>query len=179
MKIFHAIVIAMLLVTALSVQAQWQWVDSNGKKVFSDRPPSPEVPEKNIVKRPLGAAFNTPASTVDKPAPAASMPTSLIAPVAAKVPARLPRPSGKDTELEKKKAEIDAAEMAKKKADEQKVAAAKSDNCERARRALESLQSGVRIAQINAQGEREFMSDDARQAELTRAENTIASECRP
>ena len=179
MKTFHTFVIAVLMLAGLSAQAQWQWVDGSGKKVFSDRPPTPEIPEKNIIKRPPGTAFNAPATPAGKPAVAASVSPSASSPAAAVAPTRLLKPSGRDAELEKKKADAEAAEAAKKKADEQKIAATKADNCERARRALASLQSGVRIAQINAQGEREFMSDEARQAEQMRAQNTVASECRP
>ncbi|MEK9952912.1 MAG: DUF4124 domain-containing protein [Curvibacter sp.] len=29
---------------ALSASAQWQWLDKDGRRVFSDRPPPAEVP---------------------------------------------------------------------------------------------------------------------------------------
>ena len=40
---------------ALSALAQWQWIDKDGHKVFSDRSPPPEINEKDILKRPAGS----------------------------------------------------------------------------------------------------------------------------
>ena len=158
--------IALLCAVTLPAQAQWQWLDNNGKKVFSDRPPSMDVPEKNILRRP-GTPSNNPTFTT--PAAAVAQPAASVA--------SLPRPSGKDASLEKKKAQLEATEAAKKKAEEEKSAAAKADNCERARRSMGTLQSGVRIPQFNSNGEREFMSDEARTSEIQRLQGIMASDC--
>ena len=43
------------LATALGTSvawAQWQWIDKDGRKVFSDQPPPPGTPNDKIVKRP-------------------------------------------------------------------------------------------------------------------------------
>jgi hypothetical protein len=32
--------------------AQWQWIDKDGRKVYSDRSPPSDIQEKNILKRP-------------------------------------------------------------------------------------------------------------------------------
>ena len=32
--------------------AQWQWIDKDNKKVFSDQAPPSEIPDKNILRRP-------------------------------------------------------------------------------------------------------------------------------
>ena len=159
MMISRAAALVLFGALALSANAQWQWLDSGGRKVFSDRPPTQEIPEKNILKRPAVSAHTA---------------TTSATPAGSAMP---PKPSGKDPELEKKKAQAETAEAAKKQAEEQKNASIKAENCERAKRAQAALQSGVRIAQVNAQGEREFMSDETREAETQRTQSIVASNC--
>ena len=71
-----------------------------------------------------------------------------------------------------------AGEAARAEADKQKAAAARKDNCQRARDQLATLDSGQRIARIKADGEREILDDDMRAKETKRARDIIASECR-
>ena len=149
----------------LSAAAQWQWLDKGGRKVFSDQAPSVDVPDKNILKRPGGM-----------PVPAPSLTPSSEA-ATAPAPVGTPKVISKDAALEKKKAQTEAAEADKRKAEDQRVAAVKTDNCARAKQALASLQSGIRIAQVNTQGEREFMSDETRQAETQRMQGIASSDC--
>ncbi len=151
----------------LSATAQWQWLDKGGRRVFSDQAPPMDVPDKNILKRPGGMSVPAPSAT----------PSSDTTATAAPAPVGTPKVSSKDAALEKKKAQAEAAEADKRKAEDQRVAAVKTDNCARAKQALASLQSGIRIAQINAQGEREFMSDEARQAETQRVQGIASSDC--
>ncbi|KAF1042612.1 DUF4124 domain-containing protein [Xylophilus sp.] len=139
--------------------AQWQWIDKDGRKVFSDRPPPPDVPQQNVLRQPHQRA-----------------PTAAAAPAASAASA-LPKPSGKDKELEEKKRQADEAEAAKKKAEEERIARARAENCERARQAKATVDSGIRIAQLNAQGERIILDDQARGAEARRAQEVIASDC--
>ncbi|MFM9901459.1 MAG: DUF4124 domain-containing protein, partial [Polaromonas sp.] len=61
----------------------------------------------------------------------------------------------------------------KKKAEDDKQAKARADTCDRAKRALTTLQSGVRIGVTNAAGEREVM-DDAKRAEETKRIKDLA-----
>jgi hypothetical protein len=147
--------------------AQWQWIDSSGRKVFSDRPPGAEVPEKNIIKQPNTRAKSS-AVEASAPPPAGAP----AAPVAAKPG------EGVDKGLIEKKKQADAAEAAKRKADEDRVAIAKAENCNRARQAKTGLDSGARISRINDKGEREFLDDTARAAESQRNQSTIDSDCR-
>lgn len=175
MSAVRTLLLCVLSLVLLPAVAQWQWLDASGQRVFSDRGPPADIPEKNILKRPGGMAPASPASATATPAAPAASSTAAAAPTAAA--SSPPRPVGKDTELQKKKAELEAAEAAKVRAEEQKQAAAKADNCERARRSLNALQSGARIAQINNQGEREFMSDDARLAETRRVQGIVATDC--
>lgn len=163
-------VAGLALFGAVAAQAQWQWVEKDGRKVYSDRPPPSDVLEKNILKRPGGvkAAQSAAVAGAADPAPA----------TAASAPAgNLPKLSTVDKELEEKKKKAADAETAKRKADEEHVAKAKSDNCSRAKQAKATLDSGVRIARTNAKGEREVMEDPARAEEAKRIQGVIASDC--
>jgi Domain of unknown function (DUF4124) len=150
--------------------AQWAWVDKDGRKVFSDQPPPSQVPDKDILKRPGGMKAPAVTASVSEATPTkASSSTSTTA--------TAPKLTGKDAELEKKKKEAEAKEAAQKKSDAEKVSAAKKDNCERAKRAKASFDSGIRISTTNAQGEREVMSDATRATEIKRLQDIIASDC--
>ncbi len=155
---------------ALGASAQWQWVDKDGRKVFSDRPPAQDVPPQNILKQPGGAP--RPSTATAPAAPTAPAASAVGAPQAA-----LPRPSGKDGELEARKAEAEAAEAARKKAEGDRIARARAENCTRAQQTKATLNSGQLLAHTNAQGERGFMSDATREAENKRADAIIASDC--
>lgn len=150
--------------------AQWQWIDKDGRKVFSDRPPPTDIPEKNVLKRPARS-------------PVAALPVAAVAPgtdagtAAPKAEGMAPKLSGKDKELEEKKKQAEDAQAAKKKAEEQKVAQAKADNCARAKQSKATLDSGIRIARTNDKGEREIMDDTARAAETQRVQSIINSDC--
>ncbi len=155
-------VAAVALLGCGSVLAQWQWIDSSGNRVFSDTPPPAGVPDKNILKGPGARA--TPAE-----APAAETTPAATA----------PKLSGRDDELEAKKKQAEEAEQAKKKAEAAKLAKARAENCERAKRAKTTLDSGVRMATMNAKGEREIMDDNARAAESKRLDAIVRSDCGP
>jgi Domain of unknown function (DUF4124) len=62
MKLTHLLLAATVTCFCSGAMAQWQWIDKDGRKVFSDRAPPPDVADKNIVKRPTGR-MPTPAST--------------------------------------------------------------------------------------------------------------------
>lgn len=151
--------------------AQWQWIEKDGRKVFSDRSPPAEIEDKDILKRPAGAVRSTASTEIS--ANAASKPAS-----APQLKASAPKLSGKDAELEAKKKKAEEEEAAKKKADEEKLAKAKAENCERAKGSLATLQSGVRMASTNAKGEREVYDDAKRQSETKRTQDIIESSCK-
>ena len=163
---------------ALSAMAQWQWVDKDGRKVFSDRLPPAEIQDKDILKRPAGsvrpaAAVGADLSTTTS---AGAKPTSAASAPAAK--ASMPKLSGKDAELEAKKKKAEEEEAVKKKAEDEKLAKAKLDNCNRAKTSMTALKSGVRIATMNAKGEQEFFDDAKRASETKRAQEIIDESCK-
>lgn len=153
-------------------------MDKDGRKVFSDRSPPAEIAEKDILKRPAGAtrAAAAAAATAAASAPVDGKATTTAATPATKASA--PKLSGKDAELEAKKKKAEDDELAKKKVEEEKNAKVKAENCERARSGLATLQSGIRIASVNAKGEREIYDDNMRAAETKRAQDNINSSCK-
>lgn len=160
MKLFRPLLCMAVCLYALSASAQWQWIDKDGRRVFSDMPPPSSVPEKDILKRPGGRAPGT--------APAAAP-----APVAAPAPA-----TGLDRALDDKKKQAEAAEAARRKAEEERSARARADNCARAQQAKAGLDAGARMTRTNERGEREFMDEGAIAAESQRLQGLIDENCR-
>jgi len=149
--------------------AQWQWIDKDGRKVFSDRAPPPDVADKNIVKRPPGR-MPTQASTAPDAPPADAAATAPVQVASA--------PKGIDKDLEARKKQAADAEAAKRKADEERVTKARVENCARAKQAKSTFDSGVRVARTSPSGEREIMDDAARAAELKRIQGIIDADCK-
>lgn len=143
-------------------QAQYIWLNENGTKQFSDRPPPSTVPSNRILKSP-----NKPAQE-----PPASAPASAPADEAANKPKKAESVASKNEDFNKRRAE--QAEKEKKAADDQQHAADKSKNCERARAYLQSLESGVRIASTDKNGERSFISDEQRSKELADVKRALS-----
>ncbi len=168
MKILPTLLFSLLAGLSATAFAQWQWIDKDGHKVFSDRAPPLDVVDKNILKRPNSRAV-LPVTEADAEQPAAATP--VLVPGAAKG-------AGVDKELEARKKQAADAEAAKRKADEDRITKAKVENCARAKQAKASMESGVRISRTNAAGEREFMDDGAKANELKRIQGIIASDCK-
>lgn len=176
MKFAHWLVLGCVCLLPLSASAQWQWIDKSGRKVFSDQAPPSDIPEKNILRR---AGSPPPARTGFSSAPAdgAASSDEAAAPKAREA-AAAPKPPAVDKELEEKTKKAQAEEKAKQAAEEQKNAKIKAENCERARQGKATFDSGIRVAKVNAKGEREIMDDAARAAEQKRLQSIIESDCK-
>ena len=170
MKLLNTLIGALLISLSAGAFAQWQWIDKDGRKIFSDRGPGPEIPEKSILKRPAGSKLNS----LPPPSNAASDADASAAPTA--VPA--PKDAGVDKNLEAKKKQAEAAEAAKNKAEDERIARAKAENCRLAKQSKTTFDSGVRVSRTNASGEREFLDDAARAAEVQRLQGIISSDCK-
>lgn len=175
MKLPLCLFLLVLGLLPLGSSAQWAWTDKDGRQVFSDRAPPAGVPDKNIFKRPGRAASQIPPDTsanaaAADPATKASSP-ALAGPLGAKV-------AGVDKELAERKKKEEQTQAALRKADEERISKAKADNCERARQAQKGLESGIRLSQINSQGEREVMDDAARAVEAKRIQSIVDSDCK-
>lgn len=157
-SVLLAALVGIALVSPAS--AQWKWRDAKGQVQYSDLPPPPGTPDKNILQRPNAGTL--------RPAPAAE-PAASAPPLA---------PKGVEPELEARRRKLEEEEAAKKKAEEQRIAAALADNCQRARTQLRTLESGMRIARTNEKGEREYLDEKQIAAEQKRAREVIASDCK-
>ncbi len=172
MKLRNIVFSLALSMVCATVLAQWQWIDKDGRKVYSDRGPPLDIPEKNIVKRPSGARALVPTGSAE------AVSTEGAPVVVPQLPASAPK-TALDKELEAKKKAAADAELARKKADEERVSKARAENCVRAKQALATMESGVRVGRVNASGEREVMDDAARAVETKRIQGIMAVDCTP
>lgn len=162
---------------AMGASAQWQWLDKDGRKVFSDRPPPLDIPEKSILKQPGGMRSAAKAPVAAAPA-AAGDPAATAASAPAKPAASAPKVSAVDKELEQKKKQAEDAEAAKQRAEDQKIAKARAESCTRARQAKATFDTGLRVSRVNAKGEPEVMDEAARASETKRIQGIIDSDCK-
>ena len=180
MNIVRIFLACAVLATCGAASAQYQWLDKDGRKIFSDRPPPADIPQKNVLKQPRGAGAELrpalPPTAPDATADGKSQEAPASAPASA---AKVGTPAqGIDKALEAKKKQAEAAEAAKTKEEEQKLAAQRAENCKRALSVKAGLDSGVRLARTNEKGERQFLDEAERAAELQRAQTVIKSECK-
>ena len=165
---------ACLLALAFGAQAQtlWKWRDAAGQLHISDTAPPVGTPAKNIISGPAGGVVVPTALTAASSTTTSTTTTTTAAKGAASAP---------ETALDKKKKAADKERADKEQADraalEASNAAIRKDNCARAQSAQAGVQSGQRIARTNANGEREFLDDAGRAAELKRAQDLAAANC--
>ncbi|MFC0252857.1 DUF4124 domain-containing protein [Massilia consociata] len=169
-----------LLLAANLAHAQYSWIGENGVRQFSDRPPPPGTPPHKILKAPGRAAqapLAAPVSTaVSEAGPAATQAgTAPAAPPDAggrKGPPTLAEREAAYRERVKQRAEQDRKEglEAQRRRD-------LAERCELARQAKAQAESGIRVARMNADGERVFLTDEERAADAARAGRALA-DCR-
>ena len=153
-KLFIAM--AILLATATVAAQVYKWVDKDGKVQYTDTPP-PASATKTEAKKLDAAPVAAPVA-----APAASAPGKSLA--------------DRAKDFDKRKTE-DAEKQKKAEAD-QKNAEIKASNCKDAKANLAALESGRPLVRTNDTGEREVMSDEARQADLVKARKAIDEFCK-
>ena len=160
--------LAAIACCSIPAMAQWQWIDGQGRKVFSDRAPSADIPAKNILRSP---GMQRPAVGTEAAEAPAAVPATATA---SSAPGQ-----GVDKGLEEQKRKQQEQEAAKQQADKLKQEKVRQENCARAKQAKETLSSGRMLSHVNAQGERGFMDESVKDAEIKRADAVIASECGP
>ena len=165
-------VVAALAATA-TAHAQWKWRDRSGIVQYSDRPPPSDTPAKDVLERPAATpAERAPQAAAEAPQAAASAATPASAPAAA------PAPTTVDPQLATRRKQAEEEAGAKRRAEDEKLAGQRADNCQRARAQLRSLEDGMRLVRTNSKGEREVLDDKGRAEETARARSVIASECK-
>ncbi len=144
------LLIAFALAFSAAAAAQtYKWVDKDGKVRYGDTPP-PDAKVQRL--KPPPAPAQAPAA-----APDAKKPLS---------------PEAAFRKRQQEKAESD-----EKAAKEREAAERKRENCENAQARLRLLESGARITTTNAQGEREFISDEARARDVERTRKAVSEAC--
>ena len=155
-----ALLTLLLAVASSGAQAQYLWRDKAGQMHASDLPPPADVADKDVLRRPSANAARS------------------AAPLAAALPASAASRAGVDPEIDARRAKAEQADKARAKAEEERLASQRADNCQRARAQMASLDSGQRLARVNAQGERVVLDDKARADEADAARRVISSDCR-
>ena len=121
---------------ALPAEAQWKWKDKSGHVQYSDLPPPPGTPEQDILGKPgsqKGRVSVVQTTTAGSGVPAAASAASGTL-----------SPRTVEPELEAKRRKAEAEVAAKAKAEDAKIAAARADNCTRAKAQMATLDSGIR-----------------------------------
>jgi hypothetical protein len=161
-RLVSVVALAVLACTcSLPADAQWKWRDKGGQMHVSDLPPPSDVPDKDVLQKPDVARRKVAAAPL--PASAASG----LRPAAAT-----------DPELEARLKRGEQERSAQQKEEDKRVAAAKAENCARAREQIRTIDSGVRLSRVNDKGEREVLDDAQRAAEAQRARDVAAADCR-
>lgn len=153
------LLILLILASANTFAAVSKWVDAQGQVHYSDQPPPPETKAKT-----LRSASGTEGTAGSNDLTAAS------APAAPKTIA--------EREAELKKAQQAKKEAADKAAQKQAAADAVKASCANAQQNLRTLQSGVRMVEIDANGERSYIDDSQRQQRIEKAQQEISNLCK-
>jgi hypothetical protein len=159
-KTVHAALIALLFVSLPALAQVYTWKDDKGRTIVSDKP-QPGSKAKGG-DRPASSGAE------EAPAPAAAPPQ------AAKASADGANKAGVDPEIEKRKKDQEARVKAEAEQKANALKAQKEADCKANRANLAVLESGQRLVQRDASGERVFMDDSARASEITRVRGLLA-----
>ncbi|WP_020655089.1 DUF4124 domain-containing protein [Massilia niastensis] len=160
---------ALLCATTLA-HAQYVWIDAGGSRQYSDRPPPPGTPAHKILKSP-GRQVPPLLPAAQGEAPAAGAP-------AAGTPAEPRRPAGvAEQETAYRERVKQRAEQERKEAEETQRKRDLAQGCAAAREAHASLGSGMRIARVDARGERGYVSEEEKAARALEAQRALQA-CR-
>jgi len=144
---------SLLLTSTCAFAAITKWVDSDGQVHYSDQPPPPNTQQKT-----LRSDDNT---QVSQNASGVAAPKTIA-----------------EREAELKKAQLAKKEAADKAAEKQAVTDAQQANCTSAQHNLATLQSGVRVAEVNAKGEPVYLDDNEREKRIAKAQNDVSTYCK-
>ena len=175
-KIWAPLLAVCAALAAGQALAQWQWIDADGRKIFSDKAPPPSVPDNQILRggdgrpyMPVGKAIKeekAPTYGFEEYKPEAAPSPAPKAAAGKKEATKTP----KELEQEKKAQAEQAAKEAEAKRKEQER---KEANCKIMRSNLASLDSGRRIGTVNDKGERAIMGDAERASERKRVQDSM------
>ena len=153
------LLILLMLASTSTFAAISKWVDAQGQVHYSDQPP-PREAKAETLRSASGTEGTAGTSGV----------TATSAPAAPKTIA--------EREAELKKDQQAKKEAADKAAQKQAAEDALKVNCATAQENLRSLQSGVRVMEIDAKGERSYLDDTQRQQRIDKAQQDISNNCK-
>ena len=167
-----ASVLALLLMIELAgwhvpAAAQYVWVNDQGVKHLSDRPPPPSVPTSHILKMPRQSPTGP---GVAAPAAAGATPPDSPAP-----PPGPATTADREADFQQRRKAAAAAEN--KAAGEARDKAQQAANCNAARQNQRALDGGGGIVSYDANGERSVMSDQQRE-ELAKNTQKVLASCK-
>lgn len=151
-----------LLALTPSAQAQWKWRDADGRVQYSDRPPPPNVADKDILQKP--SASSRPMSSP----PAGAAVSASAAASAASAPARAASEASSRDKIERER----------KAAEEKQRNEAMAENCRNAQNRMRVLESGVRLRSGTQTGESQPMTEQMRQDEVRQMQAVITANCK-
>lgn len=172
---------ALVVASASGWASTWQWRDAQGRMVYSDRPPPTDVRPSQIVHSPTAAragSASQSAMSASSPADEAHDSSSGEAPSKAssdasadgaptKTSGTAPAPATwVERERAFRKRQAEREENAAKEREESERAANAKRACEDAQREIRMLESGMRVASLNARGEPEVLDDARRERRL-------------
>lgn len=165
-----ALATALIACTSLA-QAQWMWVNDKGVKQLSDQPPPPGTPVNRILKAPRGAALD-----LHKELAAAPAEGTEAAATDAPVPKAKPTLAERNADYNKRQKET--AEKTAKAEEDAKRETERKKYCADAKSNIGLLESGARISDTAANGERTFLSDEARAQKIKEQRESVSNNCK-
>jgi predicted RNase H-like nuclease (RuvC/YqgF family) len=160
-----ALIILMATFCATPALAQYQWRDANGQMIISDQPPPANIKPSQIIK---SAPMPAPAPKAEAKEPAKDSKQA-----ATKAPMTT---AEKEADFQKRRKEL--AESQKTGAEKQAAAEQKAKHCDALQQKLRTLSSGMRISNVQKNGEVAAMEGAEREIEMSKTSKEIEkSEC--
>jgi hypothetical protein len=160
------------------VFAQYHWKDETGRMIISDQPPPPHISDKNFIKRPAKAIPPTVPTMPATPNTPQAFGQTKVLPAANVGTAQNGAPltlAEKEAEFRKKQKELE--DKLKQTKEDQSRQKANQESCDRSKGYLRSLEEGVRISMTDKNGERAFLEDNQRDAEINRVRQQMREAC--
>lgn len=151
----NSLLLMLLLSSTNAIPASYKWVDDHNQTHYSEQPPGNNKKAKLLPSTSSSNANDAVASS---------------APVAPKTIA--------EREADLKKTKLAKKEESDKAAQKQAYVDALKANCSAAQKNLVALQNGIRLIEIDANGERSFLSDEQRQQRIAIAQQDIKDSCK-
>jgi hypothetical protein len=185
-----ACLVLLAALTALSAgaQAQWVWRDASGNVTYSDAPPPADVQPTSILRQPTAptaadlpnSGNSGPSGTYSTANPGSRGAENTVPPPAGA--AEIPRAAGSSKTLAEQEADFrkrsaEREKAAQKAAQDEAQAGERAAACAQAKGYLQMIEGGTRLMRPDAEGNRNFMDEDQRAAEIQKTQEVIAKNC--